>query len=565
MSECPVDQPTDEVLRPLPLPAGHSPLTTTTDDPQSEDPEARFQAFVAKVRERALAYDKHGMLGRFDEEEDHNNGSLLYDAVVFQDTAQLTDSGWLDRIEAISRLEARLAALKAESIAGFDDSVHGVSADLGHRHPEPGDRAATAGERRWHAGDLRSVSDEVGLALDLHRAAATHRIHTSCELTHNFPATLHALTEGALTERAAFTIVLELSVLDDVDELRAAEEAVLQWARKNPLQRIKQAARKEAARRNPAATDKAHKKARAERSVRMVPSDFGTADLIHNQDAADAAAVMTSLSRAAAHRRRQGDPRSWDQLRSDIALARLLPRTKTATESVGGSGKACGETTRSNVAADAPAPDDAGAAADASALADDGDPDGAMVGADATVLIHATGAEVRALLDGEESTGGEVDGHGPIPQNSLRKHLIKALAQTLLPNLPTTPVKSRRNGLSLQRSRIDLRVIDEPPVGDPDKYTPSAEVNRYVRQRDRICRFPGCNRPAEFTDVDHRVAFAAGGRTTVENLHCLCRHHHRLKHEGSWDVRPNADGSYTWTSPTGRRYREEAPDPGPDP
>ncbi|HEY0470763.1 MAG TPA: DUF222 domain-containing protein, partial [Kribbella sp.] len=451
------------MLRPLPLPAGHSPLTTTTDDPQSEDPEARFQAFVAKVRERALAYDKHGMLGRFDEEDDHNNGSLLYDAVVFQDTAQLTDSGWLDRIEAISRLEARLAALKAESIAGFDDSVHGVSADLGHRHPEPGDRAATAGERRWHAGDLRSVSDEVGLALDLHRAAATHRIHTSCELTHNFPATLHALTEGALTERAAFTIVLELSVLDDVDELRAAEEAVLQWARKNPLQRIKQAARKEAARRNPAATDKAHKKARDERSVRMVPGDFGTADLIHNQDAADAAAVMTSLSRAAAHRRRQGDPRSWDQLRSDIALARLLPRTKTAADSVGGSGKASGETTRSDVAADAPAPDDAGAAADAatssvpadaSALADDGDLDGAMVGADATVLIHATGAEVRALLDGEESTGGEVDGHGPIPQNSLRKHLIKALAQTLLPNLPTTPVKSRRNGLSLQRSRI---------------------------------------------------------------------------------------------------------------
>jgi hypothetical protein len=188
-----------------------------------------------------------------------------------------------------------------------------------------------------------------------------------------------------------------------------------------------------------------------------------------------------------------------------------------------------------------------------------------MVGADATVLIHATGAEVRALLDGEESTGGEVDGHGPIPQNSLRKHLIKALAQTLLPNLPTTPVKSRRNGLSLQRSRIDLRVIDEPPVGDPDKYTPSAEVNRYVRQRDRICRFPGCNRPAEFTDVDHRVAFAAGGRTTVENLHCLCRHHHRLKHEGNWDVQLNPDGSYTWTSPTGRRYREEAPDSGPDP
>ena len=563
MSECPVDQPTDEVLRPLPLPAGHSPLTTTTDDPQSEDPEARFQAFVAKVRERALAYDSHGMLGRFDEEDDHNNGSLLYDAVVFQDTAELTDSGWLDRIEAITRIEARLAALKAESIAGFDDSLHGVSADLGHRHPEPGDRDATAGERRWHAGDLRSVSDEIGLALNLHRPAASRRIHSSCELTHNFPATLHALTEGTLTERAAFDIVSELSVLDDMDELHAAEEAVLGWARKNPLQKIKQVARKEVARRDPAATDKAHQKARAERSVRMVPSDFGTADLIHNQDAADATAVMTSLSRAAAYRRRHGDTRSFDQLRADIALARLLPRTKTAADSAGGPANASGEEACPDLAADAAqVAESADAAADA---LDDCDLDGAMVGADTTVLVHATGAEVRALLDGEVSTGGEVDGHGPIPQNSLRKHLIKALAQTLLPNLPTTPVKSSRTGVSLQRSRIDVRVIDEPPAGDPDKYTPTADVSRYVRQRDRTCRFPGCDRPAEFTDVDHRVSFAAGGRTTVANLHCLCRHHHRLKHEGDWDVQPNIDGSYTWTSPTGRRYREEAPDPGPDP
>jgi hypothetical protein len=72
--------------------------------------------------------------------------------------------------------------------------------------------------------------------------------------------------------------------------------------------------------------------------------------------------------------------------------------------------------------------------------------------------------------------------------------------------------------------------------------------------RDRTCQFPGCNRPAEFTDVDHRIAFAAGGRTTAANLWCLCRHHHRLKHEGSWHVHPNPDGTYTWISPIGRSY-----------
>src|SRR5258707_10874583 len=121
------------------------------------------------------------MLTRCEPLRDYSRGAALFRAVVEQDTSALEDTGWLDRVEAITRLEARLAGLKAEAIAGYDDAQHGVSADLGHRHPEPGDRAATAGERRWHHGQLRSVSDEVGLVLGLHRGAATSRIHSSWE------------------------------------------------------------------------------------------------------------------------------------------------------------------------------------------------------------------------------------------------------------------------------------------------------------------------------------------------------------------------------------------------
>ncbi|MGW6201318.1 DUF222 domain-containing protein [Kribbella sp. NPDC055110] len=505
MSECPVDEPSGEES------AGRARLSVV--------PEDGLALLRDRLRRDAEIAGRFGLLGRYDVPDDADRGAGLFEAVVFQDTSGLNDSGWLDRHEAIGRLEARLAAMKADAVAGYESSLRGVSADLGHRHPEPGDRAAEPGERRWVAGDLRSTADELGLVWQLHKGAAMARIHLSCELVHNFPATLRALEEGLLTERAAFTIVRELSVLDDPEAMGAAETALLEWAGNHPLQKIKQEAQREAARRSPDARSKSHARAMDERSVRIFPNSDGTAELIHTQDALDAGAVMNSLTRAAANRRRHGDTRSMDQLRADIALDRLLPRTDT---------RRVGESV------------------------DTADTEDSTVGADATVVIHATGAEIRALIDGENGTGGTAEHYGPIPQESLRKHLTRTLTRSLLPGAG--------------RSRLGLRISDEPPTGKPDRYTPDAATDRFVRQRDRTCQFPGCNQPAEFADVDHRVAFAEGGRTTTDNLHCLCRHHHRLKHEGGWVVTSDPDGTTTWSSPTGRRYRTPPADRGsPDP
>jgi hypothetical protein len=65
-------------------------------------------------------------------------------------------------------------------------------------------------------------------------------------------------------------------------------------------------------------------------------------------------------------------------------------------------------------------------------------------------------------------------------------------------------------------------------------HQPSAALERAVRCRDLTCRFPGCSRPAAICDVDHTVLFnhqdpAAGGRTILENLKCLCRQHEHFK------------------------------------
>jgi hypothetical protein len=59
-------------------------------------------------------------------------------------------------------------------------------------------------------------------------------------------------------------------------------------------------------------------------------------------------------------------------------------------------------------------------------------------------------------------------------------------------------------------------------------YRPSAALERFVRCRDLTCRFPNCDRPAEFCDVDHTVPYPLGP-THPSNLKCLCRKHHLVK------------------------------------
>ena len=77
-------------------------------------------------------------------------------------------------------------------------------------------------------------------------------------------------------------------------------------------------------------------------------------------------------------------------------------------------------------------------------------------------------------------------------------------------------------------------------------------TRRVVQARDRSCTFPGCDRAATQTDLDHRIPWPRGS-TTPDNLHCLCRHHHRAKQAGYTPaLRP--DGVTVWTSPSGWRF-----------
>ena len=64
-------------------------------------------------------------------------------------------------------------------------------------------------------------------------------------------------------------------------------------------------------------------------------------------------------------------------------------------------------------------------------------------------------------------------------------------------------------------------------------YSPTVAQRHAVAIRDRHCMFPGCRRPAKWTDVHHIVPYPRGG-TDLDNLLLLCDKHHHLVHEGHW-------------------------------
>ncbi|MEI2785955.1 MAG: HNH endonuclease signature motif containing protein [Candidatus Nanopelagicales bacterium] len=85
-------------------------------------------------------------------------------------------------------------------------------------------------------------------------------------------------------------------------------------------------------------------------------------------------------------------------------------------------------------------------------------------------------------------------------------------------------------------------------------------MRRYVRTRDRHCRFPGCIRPARNCDLDHIVPWPAGP-TDADNLQPLCRYHHRIKTHSGWRVERGPDNTTIWISPRGKRYTSCPDDP----
>ena len=146
---------------------------------------------------------------------------------------------------------------------------------------------------------------------------------------------------------------------------------------------------------------------------------------------------------------------------------------------------------------------------------------------------HATAATVihvlaeQATLDGRSDKPGYLPGFGILPADSVRE---------LATSARLTPV-----------------AVPTGAAPDPG-YRPSAATLEFLRWRDLTCRWPGCDRPAEKSDIDHTVPWPHGP-THPSNTKPYCRSHHLTKTFcAGWTDQQRPDGTIVLTAPTGHVY-----------
>ncbi|TME03021.1 MAG: DUF222 domain-containing protein, partial [Chloroflexi bacterium] len=130
------------------------------------------------------------------------------------------------------------------------------------------------------------------------------------------------------------------------------------------------------------------------------------------------------------------------------------------------------------------------------------------------------------------------------------KGLAGAAAGEMEFSLPISSTAIQRMACDCSVTRVLLSqeslVID---VGRSKRVIGGA-IRKALAMRDGHCRWPGCERPASRCDGHHLTHWIEGGPTDLNNLVLLCRRHHRMVHEGGWQVIKYEDGQISTIAPT---------------
>jgi hypothetical protein len=339
----------------------------------------------------------------------------------------------------------------------------------------------------------RTVISEVACSLRLAERTAESLIGEASMFAGPMKATLQAMSTGEISYRHGQVLMNQLSFLP-LEEVAVFEARLLPIAKDVTVGKLKVRARRMRERAHPETITSRARAAVADRAVWWEgrPDGMGTLTWYGTAQQTQAAHDrLTSIAGTARRAEQQDDSIPEDQQR-----------------------------TLGQITADAIS----------DLLLDGVTPSGTGGGIRGSVMITVPVLTVIGTSDAP----GFLEGYGPIPADAAREIAGGAPSWTRLLTHPET-------GAVLS-------------VGQ-DQYTVPAAMRRVLRLRDGTCRFPGCNRPAARSDIDHTEAWEDGGHTALDNLAHLCAPHHRLKHQTLWAVRQEPSGVLVWTSPAGSVHR----------
>jgi hypothetical protein len=449
---------------------------------------------------------------------------------------------------AWDRVEAHAAARKLAAIA-----------ELARRNPKPEDAEFT--------------SDEVANALGESRFRADELTGTAAHLDTHLPGTRAALRDGTVSLGKARIIAAATALLDP-DEARAAEAEVLdRAARLTPgglraaiARAVMEVAPEKARKRR----ETAAKFARVERWL----EDSGNAALAGRELPPDEVLAADERVTAWAHElRKAGLEGGMDELRARAYLDLLLgkdsrPGVPPQAGSQPGPAGPAPAGLASRVTLTTPL----------ATLTDLADRPGELAGlgpVDPWLARDLAAAAARSpkttwCVTVTDEKGHAV-GHGcarPEPGSHRKRAGPGPPGET---GFSFTPVS--RDGppggygtwrLHTPGPGPDLIITLESLGTDPcdhrhqaKGHDPGVRLRHLSQVRHATCTSPICRRPAAQCDHEHNTPFEAGGRTCLCNGGPKCRHDHRLKQHSKWKVDQLPDGTFRWTTPSGRTYDTE--------
>ncbi|MCY0904059.1 HNH endonuclease signature motif containing protein [Arthrobacter sp. H14-L1] len=407
-----------------------------------------------------------------------------------------------------ARLESYAAAMKASLSVRIGQTVLDEMPDRA--------RNTVSGQSLAY----NTAVSEIGCALHLAERTAGFLLNDSTTLIENFPATFAALTCGDLDYQRVRTILAQAEGIP-LQTLPQYETAVLTRAKEQNNPQVAARARRLRETLHPEAFITRKTKAAAGRSLTFRPAQDGMAYLEAFLPAETALAAYNTITEAAQKAQGPDEPRTLSQLRADLTAAYLL-------------GLTCPHTTTDSASRDS-----------ASRDRTDGDEDhgprrdthGSGHGRGSRAGVPKPKAQIMIMIPlfsllGIKDEAAELAGYGPMP---IETALDLAKDEPAWYRMLTDPV------------------TNIPAKQDRNLYKIPQKTRTWLQIRDGTCRFPGCTRQARFTDTDHTIPWP-NGPSHIENLACLCKRHHKLKHKMGWKVSQTGNGILTWTAPSHQTY-----------